>query len=311
MVLTTLTPWAAGVLPNWMIVALRGLPMLAVHLACIALIWVPIQTADIVLFLVMTYVRGLAITVGYHRYFSHRSFKTSRPVQFILGFLGCSTLQMGPLWWTAHHRHHHRHSDEDNDIHSPSHGVLWSHFIWAYTLRVMQPDWKTVRDFTHFPEIRFLEKNCHLPGLLLAGMCWLIGGWGGLLLGFCFSTVFLYFVTNAVNSIGHLFGSRNYGTRDNSRNSFILGVLALGDGWHNNHHYYPKSAQHGFFWWEFDGAFRFIRLMKLLGLVWDVRTVPEIVKREIQDARRQQKAEAERMPSPVAASCGLADPPTR
>jgi stearoyl-CoA desaturase (delta-9 desaturase) len=282
MVLTSLSPWAAGVLPNWVIVALRGLPMFAVHAACLALLWIPIQATDIYLFIVMLSVRGLAITVGYHRYFSHHSFKTSRPVQFVLGFLACSALQMGPLWWAAHHRHHHHHADDPDDIHSPKHGFLWSHFLWAYTLRVMQPDWKTVRDFSKFPEIRFLEKCCHVPGLVLAGLCWFVGGWGGLVMGFCLSTVVLYFITNTVNSIGHIVGSRNFPTRDNSRNSFVLGILALGDGWHNNHHHYPKSARHGFFWWEFDSSYRVIVLLKWLGLVWDVHTVPEAVKREVQ-----------------------------
>ncbi len=297
---TSLRPWAAGLLPTWGVVLVRGLPIVGAHLGCLAFFWIEPSRLDWLLFLALTYTRGLAITVGFHRYFSHRSFKTSRAFQFLLAALGCTLFQMGPLWWAAHHRKHHRHSDQDEDLHSPRHGFLWSHFLWAYTPRMTEPDWGTVRDFTRYPEMRALEKFCHLPGLLLAGACYLAGGWPAVVVGFCFSTVLVYFLTNSVNSFGHLFGPRNFDTRDDSRNNLLLGYMALGDGWHNNHHHYPKSAHHGFYWWEWDTSYRAIRLLRRLGLVWDVRTVPDCVLHPTRRAA-EKEAPAERLAEEKAA----------
>jgi stearoyl-CoA desaturase (Delta-9 desaturase) len=274
----SLNPWAEGVLPSWGVVFLRGAPILIAHLACLGVFFVETTVYDWMLLLMMGYVRGLGITIAYHRYFSHRSFKTGRLTQFLLAAWGCTLLQMGPLWWAAHHRRHHLHSDGEGDLHSPRKGFLWAHGLWAFRPGITDPNWGTIRDFTRYPELRVLEKFCHVPALLLAATFFLIGGWGTLLVGFCMSTVLVYFFTNSVNSIGHLFGRRNFDTRDDSRNNIILGFLALGDGWHNNHHRYPRSACHGFYWWETDASYRVICLMKWLGLVWDVRVVPDCVR---------------------------------
>ena len=292
----TLRPWAAGMLPAWAIVALRGVPMLAAHLALVALFWLRPTMSDWILLAALVVTRGFAITGGYHRYFSHRSYKTSRVAQFLLAAWGCTLFQMGPLWWAAHHRKHHRHSDGDEDLHSPRHGFLWSHFLWAYTPGVSEPDWKTVRDFSRYPELRALEMFCMLPGLLLAGLCWLWGGASALVAGFCLSTVVVYFLTNSVNSFGHLFGPRPFDTRDDSRNNPVLGYIAMGDGWHNNHHHYPRSANHGFYWWQSDTTFQIIRIARLLGVVWDVKRVPLSVLRE---GRKQRETQ---VVAPVAAA---------
>jgi stearoyl-CoA desaturase (delta-9 desaturase) len=221
----------------------------------------------------LAYLRGIVVTMGYHRYFAHRSFKTSRPVQFLLGFLCCANLQQGPLWWAAHHRHHHRHSDDRRDVHSPHHGGFW----WAYCgwlFIPLEPQWTHVRDWRRYPELVWLERFWQLPGVILAGLCWWIGGWSLLFIGFCLSAVLSFHITFVVNSLGHLIGSRRYPTPDHSTNNFLLAVISLGDGWHNNHHHYPHSAQAGFFWWEIDGTYRVIRLLERLRIVWDVRRVP-------------------------------------
>lgn len=259
--------------PVWK-VALDLAPMLAAHVGVVALLFVSTSWLDWLLLLPALYVRGLLTTVGYHRYFSHRSFKTSRLAQFILAFFCCANLQQGPLWWAGYHRYHHRHSDDDGDPHSPHRGGFW----WAYCGWLFYPlaaPWSNVPDLRRYPELVWLERFWHVPGVLLAGLCWWFGGWGTVCVVFCLSVVVIFHMTFAVNSLGHLVGSRRYDTGDQSRNSFVLAVLTMGDGWHNNHHHYPNAAQAGFFWWEVDTSFRVICLMERLGVVWDVRRVPE------------------------------------
>lgn len=248
-------------------------PMIAVHVGAVGIFFVSGTWADWVTLAVLAYFRGLISTVGYHRYFSHRSFKTSRVGQFLLACACCTNLQQGPMWWAAYHRHHHQHSDEPDDVHSPHHGGFW----WAYCgwlFIPLEPQWNNVRDLRGFPELVLLERFWQLPGLLMAGLFWWIGGWPLLCIGFCFSAVLSFQVTFVVNTLGHLIGSRRYATGDHSTNSYLLAVFSLGDGWHNNHHHYPHTAQAGFFWWEIDGAFRVIRLLERCGLVWSVRRVP-------------------------------------
>jgi stearoyl-CoA desaturase (delta-9 desaturase) len=248
-------------------------PMILAHVGALAVLIVGGSWQEWLLLPMLVYVRGLLVTAGYHRYFSHRSYKTSRPGQFLLAFLGCANLQQGPLWWAAYHRHHHMHSDEPDDVHSPYHGGFW----WAYCGWLFVPltgSRHLVRDLCRFPELVWLERFWQIPGLLLAGLCWWLGGWSMLCLDFCLSAVVIFHMTFLVNTLGHLIGSRRYPTRDHSTNSFLLALLTMGDGWHNNHHHYPHSAQAGFFWWEVDGSFRVIRLLENLGLVWGVRRVP-------------------------------------
>jgi stearoyl-CoA desaturase (delta-9 desaturase) len=248
-------------------------PMILVHAGALAVFFVDTSLRDWLLLPLLVYVRGLVVTVGYHRYFAHRSFKTSRPGQFLLGCLCCANLQQGPLWWATYHRHHHRHSDDPGDPHSPYHGGFW----WAYCGWLFIPlpgaDRRYVRDLFRYRELVWLERVWQVPGLVLAALCWW-GGWGLLCAGFCLSAVASFHLTFMVNTVAHLIGSRRYPTRDQSRNSFLLAAISLGDGWHNNHHHYPHSAQAGFFPWEIDGSYKVICLLERLGLVWDVRRVP-------------------------------------
>lgn len=249
-------------------------PMILVHVGAVAVLFTGGTWTQFLLVLpLLICVRGLLVTVGYHRYFSHRCFKTSRVAQFILAVLCCGNLQHGPLWWAAYHRRHHRNSDEIGDPHSPFHGGFW----WAYCgwlFIPLDPEWRTVSDLRRFPELVRLERLWQLPGLLLAWLCWQAGGANLLCVGFCLSAVVVFQLTFAVNTIAHLLGSRRYATSDNSRNSFLLALVSFGDGWHNNHHHYPNSAQAGFFWWEFDPSYRLIKLLEWLGIVWNVHEIP-------------------------------------
>jgi stearoyl-CoA desaturase (delta-9 desaturase) len=229
------------------------------------------------------------ITAGYHRFFSHRSFKTSRVFQFVLAWLGACSAQLGPLWWAAHHRHHHQYSDTHQDAHTPGlKGFLWAHMGWVFCPRNQVTHYHRVRDFCHYPELLFLERNWLLPPALMAlstlAWGWWLGrnypAWGthGLQLltwGFFLSTILVYHATFCINSMAHLWGSRRYETKDDSRNNWVLALITLGEGWHNNHHKYPSSERQGFYWWEIDMTHYGLKCLAALGLVWDLRTPPK------------------------------------
>lgn len=245
------------------------------HAACLAAFWVGVTPLALALCAGAYFIRMFGITAGYHRYFAHRSFKTSRAFQFILAWLGCCSLQKGPLWWAGHHRHHHRYSDTEEDLHSPhTTSLYWSHLGWILTPAHNATNWHAVRDLSRYPELRLLNRLHWVPGILWATACWFIDGWTGLVWGFFISTVILYHAVFTINSLCHIFGKRRYSTSDLSRNNFWLALLTLGEGWHNNHHYYQSSANQGFFWWEIDISYYLIRLLGCCGLVWDIRTPP-------------------------------------
>ncbi len=263
-------------IPNW----LKCLPFIGLHLACLAVLFTGVDVTAVLLCVVCYFVRMFGITAGYHRYFAHRSYKTSRIMQFLIACLGCSALQKGPLWWASHHRQHHRFSDTPDDPHSPhATSFWWSHLGWILSEDHTHTPWDVIRDWSLYPELRWLDRWHWIPGLLLAGVCWLIGyavgGWAGawsaLVCGFVISTVILYHATFSINSLSHLLGKRRYATDDDSRNNFFLALLTMGEGWHNNHHHYQSSANQGFFWWEIDLSYYLIRTMSWLGLVWNIR----------------------------------------
>lgn len=251
------------------------LSFLLIHLACLAVFVTGVNTLGLVLCAATYFVRMFAITAGYHRYFAHRTYKTSRAFQFVLACLGCSALQKGPLWWAGHHRHHHRHSDTPQDLHSPhTSSFWWSHVGWIVTRDHDETDWNAVGDLSRYPELRWLNRYHAVPGVVLAGLCFLIGGWVGLVWGFVVSTVLVYHATFAINSLSHVFGRRRYATGDRSRNNYLLALITLGEGWHNNHHHYQSATNQGFFWWEVDITYSLLRLLGLVGVVWDLRTPP-------------------------------------
>src|ERR1700689_5232806 len=222
--------------------------------------------------------RICAIGAGYHRYFPHRAFRTSRIFQFGLAFLSLTSAQRGILWWAAKHRRHHMHSDTDADPHSPIlRGFLYAHVGWIFVSRNDAIDYGLVRDLARYRELRWLERHSYLPVAALAVLTWLIAGWPGLIIGFCWSTVAVWHVTFSVNSLSHLIGRRPSITRDQSRNNWLLALLTMGEGWHNNHHAYQASVRQGFRWWQFDPTFQILRDLSWLGLVWDLHVPPESV----------------------------------
>jgi stearoyl-CoA desaturase (Delta-9 desaturase) len=251
---------------------LTAVPFLAMHLACLGVFFVEATPVALSLCLATYLLRMFGITAGYHRYFSHRAYKTSRWFQFMLAWLGCSAMQKGPLWWAANHRAHHQHSDMPQDPHSPRiRSFLWSHIGWILAERHDQTNWARVRDWRAFPELRWLNRQHWVPGIVLAVACWLIGGLSGLVWGFFVSTIVLYHATFLVNSVCHCLGWQRYATKDDSRNNWLVAVLTLGEGWHNNHHHYQSSANQGFFWWEIDISYYLLRMLGWVGLVWQIR----------------------------------------
>jgi stearoyl-CoA desaturase (delta-9 desaturase) len=253
---------------------ISALPFLGAHLVPLAAFFVVVTWQDWVLCAVLYVTRMFCITGGYHRYFSHRSYRMGRVTQFLMALGGTTALQKGPLWWAGHHRIHHRYTDLDDDVHSPRDGFWWSHVGWILSTRYKATDTTAIKDFAAFPELRFLDRQWWIGPTLLAGACFLIGGWGGLIVGFFLSTVLLWHGTFVVNSIAHLFGRRRYATPDTSRNSMIIAVITGGEGWHNNHHYLPASARQGFTWWEFDPTWYALKGLAALHLVSDLRDPP-------------------------------------
>ncbi|MCY2966382.1 MAG: acyl-CoA desaturase [Planctomycetota bacterium] len=278
-------PWYRQI--DW----LGMVPFFAMHLGCLAVFWVGWSWTALAVAFVVYAVRGMALTGFYHRYFAHKAFQTSRWFQFLWAFIGCAAAQRGPIWWAAHHRDHHSHSDEPEDEHSPiQHTFLWSHMGWFMTEPNAQLRVKRVPDLMKFPELVFINKYDGIAvlthGLLMYGLGWALQTWAPQLgvtawqmfvWGFLISTVFLYHVTYCINSLAHVLGRRRFITTDHSRNNWLLALFAFGEGWHNNHHYYPASARNGFYWWEVDVTYYMIWTFEKLGLVWNVKPVPEKV----------------------------------
>ncbi|HQR08997.1 MAG TPA: fatty acid desaturase [Gemmatales bacterium] len=267
-------PPTKSVIPMWV----KNIPFLLMHLACFLVFLPDVHATPVAIGLCIgLYVlRMFGITAGYHRYFSHRAYKTSRFFQFVMAWLGCCAMQKGPLWWSSHHRHHHLHSDHEEDVHSPHVDTLWwSHIGWVLSKDYVHTDWQAIRDFSKYPELRWLDRNHWVPGLCLAILCYLVGGLSGLVWGFFVSTVITYHATFCINSFCHIIGNVRYKTTDKSKNSALMALITLGEGWHNNHHYYQSSANQGFFWWEFDVSYYMLKMLSWCGLVWDLRAVPK------------------------------------
>ncbi len=275
----------------------RCAPFILIHLAAIwAVFLFPFAWPCLVLAILSYSIRMFTITAFYHRYFSHRSFKTSRLVQFLGGFVACSSGQRGPLWWAAHHRMHHRHSDTEKDMHSPQcKSFLWSHVYWFMTDYALPTYLKEIPDWLKFPELRFINKFDWIPVVSLAGGCYLLGetqwaathfqatGWQWLTWGFLVPTVALYHGTFSVNSITHLFGKRRFDTNDESRNNAWIALITFGEGWHNNHHFFPGSVRQGFRKREFDPTFWMLWLMSKVRLVRDLKPIPDWVHAKARD----------------------------
>jgi stearoyl-CoA desaturase (delta-9 desaturase) len=282
------------------------------HLMPLAAIYTGATAFDWWLCLGLYYFRMFWITGGYHRYFAHKSYKTSRVFQFIIAFFAETSSQKGVLWWAAHHRVHHQTSDTVSDPHSMKiYGFWYSHMGWIAGPEYKETDFKSIQDYAKFPEIRWIDKHYVFPIVSMAIAVFVIGGFvntsfsvdqdmtvlGGswylqgalsaFLIGFLLSTAILFHGTFSINSIMHKIGNKRYKSGDESRNSLILALVTLGEGWHNNHHYYMSSTRQGFYWWEIDITYYIIKLFSYVGLVWDIQEVPKHIKdsRSIEEAK--------------------------
>ena len=256
-----------------------AIPFVLVHLACVAALWTGVTYDALVLCFLLYWLRIFAIGAGYHRYFSHRAYRTSRAFQFALAVLSQSTAQKSVLWWASKHRHHHLHSDTETDVHSPRHqGFVYSHLGWIFSRKNDVADLVKVADFARYPELMWLHRHELVPPTVLAVLSVLIAGWSGLVVGFFWSTVLVYHATFCINSLAHVRGRRRYVTGDDSRNNWLLALFTMGEGWHNNHHAYQSSVRQGFRWWEIDATFYLLKALSWTGLVWDLKTPPAPVR---------------------------------
>lgn len=266
-----------------------SMPLLFMHVCCAGVFFVKGGWPAFTIFAAMYVLHVFALTAGYHRYFSHKSFNTSRAFQFVLALLGTTAAQRDPLWWASHHRLHHQNADTDEDPHSPrQHGFWWAHIGWVMKRELGRTDFSKVRDFAKYPELMWLNRHPYFPPFMLAALLLGLGasldrlnptlGVSGpqfLFYGFFLSTVVVYHVTFCINSVAHLWGKKRFDTDDDSRNNWLLGLLAMGEGWHNNHHRYAVCARQGFAWWEIDLTYLFLRMLGWLHIVWDIREPPE------------------------------------
>jgi stearoyl-CoA desaturase (delta-9 desaturase) len=276
-----------------------AVPFVLVHLACFGALWSGVSWSAIILCVTLYWLRIFAIGAGYHRYFSHRAFATSRVFLFILAFLAQSTAQKSVLWWAAKHRHHHLHSDTEQDVHSPRQtGFLYSHVGWIFAKRHDATDLVKVADLARYPELMWLHKYELVPPALVAVLCAAIAGWSGLVVGFFWSTVLLYHATFCINSLAHVRGRKRYLTGDDSRNNWLLALFTMGEGWHNNHHAYQSSVRQGFRWWEIDPTYYLLKGLSFVGVVWDLKAPPvEVLRNEHHLGSRTIKRAAEQLAS--------------
>jgi stearoyl-CoA desaturase (delta-9 desaturase) len=271
---------------------ISSIPFVLVHVLCLAAIWTGVSWKSIGVCIALYYLRMMALTITYHRYFSHRSFKTSRVFQFILAFAATTTAQKGVLWWAAHHRHHHRASDQVDDVHSPSQrGFWWSHVGWILCRKYNETRFELIKDFARYPELRLLNTFHLVPPTLLAVALYFWGGWQMLVVGFFWSTVLLWHGTFTINSLSHVFGSRRYKTTDTSRNNWLLALITCGEGWHNNHHYHQNTANQGWFWWEVDLSYYVLVGLSWVGLVSDLRKPSDQAKYAFLNYSEEERAE--------------------
>lgn len=261
------------------------LVMLYFHVGALFVFQVGFSWTALAIFFLSYVMKAMGITTGFHRYFAHRSFKTSRWFQFILAVVGTTAVQGGVLWWSSHHRGHHAHSDQDEDLHSPvSYSTFQSHLGWMWSASCFKPTKHKLLDFARFPEIKWLNKNYSLLIVIQGALFFLLGellsnyfpslGTSGaqvFVWGFLLATVWTWHVTFSINSVCHLFGKKRYKSADESRNNWLFGILAFGEGWHNNHHKFGWSARNGFYWYEWDPTYYLLKTLEKLGIVWDLK----------------------------------------
>jgi stearoyl-CoA desaturase (delta-9 desaturase) len=248
------------------------IPFLLLHASVLLVLTVPFSLSMIGWLAGSYFLRMFGVTGGYHRYFSHRSFKLNRFWQFCLAFLAQTSGQKGALWWAAHHRDHHLYSDRKEDLHSPVHeGFWWSHLGWILSDEYDHYDPKRIADLVKYPELRWLDKFHLVPTILYAIAIYYVGGYSALVWGYLVATVVLYHGTFLINSLAHIWGTRRFATPDESRNNFWLALVTMGEGWHNNHHFFMSSVRQGIRWWEVDTTFYILKIMSWVGIARELR----------------------------------------
>jgi stearoyl-CoA desaturase (delta-9 desaturase) len=284
----------------------RCMPFIFLHAGCLGVFFVGWSWIAVAVACALYFVRMFAVTAFYHRYFAHRTFRTSRIGQFVFAIMANASVQRGPLWWASVHRHHHKHSDDEEDVHSPGiRGFWWAHIGWMTSTRNFPTDYGRVKDLARYPELVFLNRFDLIVPICLAlgtiGLGSIIGHvWPGshtsgaqmLVWAFFISTVVLLHATLCINSLAHTFGRRRYDTEDESRNSLLLALITLGEGWHNNHHFCMNAARQGFFWWEIDITYYLLKAVSWTGAIWDLHPVPARAYEAARARRTRQPREA-------------------
>jgi stearoyl-CoA desaturase (delta-9 desaturase) len=256
----------------------RSFAFFLFHLTPLLIFWSGVSLGSALFGLGMYSMMVFGITAGYHRYFSHRTYKTSRVFQFVLALMGTLALQKGIMWWAANHRDHHRYSDKPEDIHSPvQEGFWWSHIGWIISDKFVETRWNRVKDFIQYKELKLLNTYWIFVYALFCIAIFALLGFQYLVWGCFVPVVLCWHMTFCVNSICHLFGYKRYKLSDESRNNPLVAIATFGEGWHQNHHYYPASARQGFKWYEIDVTYYILVLLETLGIVWDVSRPPHKV----------------------------------
>lgn len=254
-----------------------SIAMVAFHVGAVAALFSWDSGAIVVAALLWYISLSWGIGMGYHRLLTHRGYKTPRWLEYGLTLCGMLALEGGPIFWVSTHRIHHQHSDHDGDPHTPREGTFWAHIGWVLSGRSLHHDADMLNryapDLARDPVHVALTRWHWVPQVVVGLLLLALGGLPYLLWGTFFRTVFGLHATWLVNSASHLWGSRRFQTRDDSRNNWWVALLSWGEGWHNNHHAHPVSARHGLAWYEFDMNYLAIRLLAMLGLAWDVKVV--------------------------------------
>jgi len=258
---------------NWLVVVVFG----AFHIGAVASFFM-FSWQALCLAVILYWVAGsLGIGMGYHRLLTHRGYTTPKPVEYFLSLCGTLAVEGGPANWVVTHRIHHRFSDQDGDPHSPRDGGWWAHMGWILVGRAQEHPPAVLRryapDLMRDPIQCWLNRLYIWPVIVLGLGLYALGGWPFVTWGLCLRVVLGLHATWLVNSATHMWGSRRFATRDDSRNNWWVACLTFGEGWHNNHHAHPTSARHGLAWYEIDLNWWGIRTLKWLGLAKSIRQV--------------------------------------
>ena len=254
------------------------------HLLALGIFFVPFSWKAFWVFFALQWITGgLGICLCYHRLLTHRSFKLWKPLEYALAVCACLAFQNGPIKWVATHRVHHANSDREGDPHSPTKGFWWAHMGWLFSFDETFDTYEKYRtyapDLANDPVYRFLNSTFVIYQVILGIVLYAWGGLPFVIWGIFFRTVFMWHCTWLVNSAAHTWGYRTWAVEDKSTNNWWVALLTYGEGWHNNHHAFPRSAAHGLKWWELDLTYFTVRALTAVGLASDIQ-LPSLEQKE-------------------------------